>query len=75
MEYFSHPRPFSLKEKGVFLPSPAGRGVGGEGICGSSRASARTETQRNGVYPSSPALLPKEEGSLTPLARWERGWG
>jgi len=27
-----HPRPFSLREKGVRLPSPPGRGVGGEGL-------------------------------------------
>jgi hypothetical protein len=27
-----HPLPFSLREKGVELPSPHGRGVGGEGL-------------------------------------------
>ena len=27
-----HPLPFSLREKGVELPTPHGRGVGGEGL-------------------------------------------
>jgi len=32
MAILPHPQPFSLREKGVQLPSPCGRGAGGEGL-------------------------------------------
>jgi len=56
-----HPLPFSLREKGVELPSPHGRGVGGEGLLPSPHGRG---VGGEGLLPSPPGRGAGGEGNL-----------
>ena len=56
-----HPLPFSLREKGVELPSPHGRGAGGEGLLPSPHGRG---VGGEGLLPSPPGRGAGGEGNL-----------
>jgi hypothetical protein len=56
--------PPSLRGKGVILPSPCGRGVGGE-----------VDERVRCSEPNPPSPFPRREGGVTPLSLRERGMG
>jgi len=56
-----HPLPFSLREKGVELPSPHGRGAGGEGLLPSPHGRG---AGGEGLLPSPPGRGAGGEGNL-----------